>query len=57
MNVGTSIVLICATLCSLAAGLLIAYGVCLTLFRVFRFHALQRSMLRQVTLPAGAVRD
>jgi hypothetical protein len=36
-----SIVLICAVLASMAAGVLIAYGVCLGMFRVFQMHAAQ----------------
>ncbi len=31
--------LICAVLASLAFGVLTAYGLCLTLFRIFRAHA------------------
>ncbi|WP_255462200.1 hypothetical protein [Granulicella sp. WH15] len=37
----TSIVLVCAVLASLAAGVLIAYGVCVSLFELFRIHANQ----------------
>ena len=36
-----SIVLVSAVLASLAAGVLIAYGVCLGMFRVFQMHAAQ----------------
>jgi uncharacterized protein (DUF2062 family) len=37
----SSIVLICAVLASLAVGVLVAYGVCMGMFNVFRIHARQ----------------
>jgi hypothetical protein len=37
----SSIVLICAVLASLAVGVLVAYGVCIGMFGVFRIHARQ----------------
>jgi len=37
----TSIVLICAVLASMAAGVLIAYGICRAMFALFRIHARQ----------------
>jgi uncharacterized YccA/Bax inhibitor family protein len=37
----SSIVLICAVLASLAVGVLVAYGVCVGMFVVFRMHARQ----------------
>lgn len=33
------IVLICAVLASLAGGVLLAYGVCVTMFTAFRLHS------------------
>jgi hypothetical protein len=39
--VSTSIVLISAVLASLAVGVLIAYGVCMAMFGIFRIHARQ----------------
>jgi predicted phage tail protein len=36
-----SIALICAVLASLAVGVLVAYGVCIAMFGVFRIHARQ----------------
>jgi len=39
--VSSSIVLISAVLASLAVGVLIAYGICMTMFRLFRIHARQ----------------
>jgi len=55
--ISTSIVLVCAILCSLALGVLVAYGICLLMFRTFRSHSLQRSAPRQVTLSAGVIRE
>lgn len=37
----SSIMLICAVLASLAIGVLAAYGVCITMFKIFRIHARQ----------------
>jgi hypothetical protein len=37
----SSIVLICAVLASLAIGVLVAYGVCISMFNIFRIHARQ----------------
>ena len=37
----SSIVLISAVLASLAAGVLTAYGICVSMFRIFRMHAKQ----------------
>ena len=34
-----SLMLICAVAASLAFGVLVAYGVCLAMFRIFRVHA------------------
>ncbi len=36
-----SIVLVCAVLASLAVGVLLAYGICVGMFEVFRIHARQ----------------
>jgi hypothetical protein len=37
----SSIVLICAVLASLAIGVLVAYGICIAMFKIFRIHARQ----------------
>ena len=37
----TSIVLVCAVLASLAVGVLVAYGVCIMMFRAFEMHVRQ----------------
>ncbi len=42
----SSVVLICAVLASLAFGVLIAYAVCLGMFRIFRVHSLQAAQAR-----------
>jgi len=34
-----TLMLICAVAASLAFGVLVAYGVCLAMFRIFRVHA------------------
>ena len=36
-----SIALVCAVLASLAVGVLLAYGVCIAMFEMFRMHAQQ----------------
>jgi hypothetical protein len=33
--------LVCAVLASMAAGVLVAYGVCIAMFSLFRMHARQ----------------
>ena len=38
-GVMVSLMLICAVAASLAFGVLVAYGVCQVMFRVFRVHA------------------
>ena len=50
-----SIVLVGAVSASLASGVLIAYGVCLGLFRIFRMHAQQAAEERQVVGVAQVV--
>ena len=54
-----SIVLVCAVLASLAVGVLIAYGVCMSMFRVFQMHAQQvaaEKQSRAVVAPAQVVK-
>jgi len=38
--------LVSAVFASLAAGVLIAYGICLGMFRVFRVHSMQAAQQR-----------
>jgi len=53
--VSDSIVLGCAVLASLAAGVLAAYGVCLGMFGVFQMRA-QRVEVRSEAPAAGTAR-
>jgi ABC-type glycerol-3-phosphate transport system permease component len=52
--VNSSIVLVSAVLSSLAVGVLSAYGICATMFRIFRIHVIQVAAERQAqaVLPA-----
>lgn len=43
----SSIVLVSAVLSSLAVGVLSAYGICVSMFRIFRIHAKQVAAERQ----------
>jgi hypothetical protein len=54
MFVNSSIVLISAVLASLAVGVLVAHGVCVAMFGLFRIHARQvaQDSARQVRTPA-----
>jgi hypothetical protein len=52
----STIVLIAAVLASLGAGVLLAYGVCLAMFEVFRIHARQVAGVRQVVVKTQVVR-
>jgi hypothetical protein len=57
----TTVVLISAVLASLASGVLIAYGVCVAMFNVFRIHARQVAALRSaqklVPVPSRVVEN
>jgi hypothetical protein len=48
------LMLLCAVLASLAAGVLAGYGVCLALFGLFRTHARQVPVKPAVTVPSSA---
>jgi uncharacterized protein (DUF2062 family) len=50
----TSIVLVCAVLASLAVGVLVAYGVCMAMFRVFQMHVQQVAAERRSQVVASA---
>jgi hypothetical protein len=52
--VSTSIVLVCAVLASLAAGVLVAYGVCHGMFALFRIHARQVAVRSVESIAATA---
>jgi hypothetical protein len=56
----TSIVLVCAVLASLAIGVLVAYGVCIAMFRVFQMHVQQvaaENRSRSVVAPAQVAKS
>jgi hypothetical protein len=46
--------LVCAVLASLAAGVLVAYGVCVGMFGLFRMHARQVAVKAPVRVGSGA---
>ena len=45
-GVVSSVMLVCGVLLSLALGVLIAYGICLGMFAIFRMHARQVAAAR-----------
>ena len=49
-----SVTLVCAVLASLASGVLLAYGVCLAVFALFRMHALRSPAPSQVRVTSRA---
>jgi len=53
----SSIVLVCAVLASLAIGVLVAHGICVAMFKVFRIHARQVAVksARTVVAPVRVV--
>ena len=56
----SSIMLVCAVLASLAVGVLVAYGVCMTMFAAFRMHVRQVASgndSRPVGAPAQVVKS
>ena len=46
-----SLMLVCAVMASLALGVLMAYGICLGMFRIFRVHALAAARDRVTSSP------
>jgi uncharacterized protein (DUF2062 family) len=52
ISMGDSIMLVCAVLASLAAGVLVAYGVCVGMFAMFRPR--RPVVAEQVVLVAGS---
>ena len=54
ISVSASVVLICAVLASLAAGVLLAYGLCLAIFSAFRVHFRQVTSHKQAVLSGPA---
>lgn len=51
-----SVLLVCAIAASLGAGVLLAYGICLAMFRLFRIHATQVAARRVQTLATNGLR-
>jgi len=53
----SSIVLVCAVLASLAAGVLLAYGICQAMFALFHSHArkIARTASRPAIIPTPAI--
>jgi hypothetical protein len=49
-SLSSSIVLVCAVLASLAAGVLVAYGICQAMFALFHSHA--RKVAQTSSCPA-----
>jgi uncharacterized protein (DUF2062 family) len=41
-----TLMLVCAVLASLALGVLVAYGICLTMFSIFRVHSVSAARNR-----------
>ena len=48
-----TVMLMCAVLASLALGVLVAYGLCQTMFRAFRVHAVSAARNRSEAASAG----
>lgn len=48
------VVLVCAVLASLASGVMVAYGVCLAMFGLFRVHARQAAVEQVVRVTGSA---
>ncbi len=42
----TTVVLMCAVCAALAGGVLLAYGICFSMFQIFRIHSMQVAQLR-----------
>jgi hypothetical protein len=62
MGLNSSIVLVCAVLASLAAGVLLAHAICVVMFQIFRIHVRQvavsnstRTRMKPQTAPGGAI--
>ncbi len=53
MTVADLTMLVCAVLAALAAGVLIGYGVCLSMFALFRVHAGKATAKRPVSVGAA----
>jgi hypothetical protein len=54
-GLSATVMLVCAVLASLALGVLVAYGVCGAMFRVFRMHSI--SVAKQRALAGRGVSE
>ncbi len=54
-DVISTILLVCAVAASLGVGVLLAYGICLSMFRLFRIHATQVAARRVQTVAASGL--
>lgn len=52
-----TLMLVCAVLASLALGVLVAYGLCQLMFRIFRVHAENAARSRISSQPLRTVRS
>ena len=52
-----TVMLLCAILASLALGVLVAYVICQTMFRIFRVHAVSAAKSRVAAQPLRAARN
>ena len=48
-----ALMLVCAVFASLALGVLLAYGICVAMFRVFRVHSISTAKQREERKAAG----
>ncbi len=55
-NVLLSIALVCGVAASLALGVLIAYGLCIAMFTLFRIHAQHAAAARVAAAPPSGLR-
>jgi hypothetical protein len=52
-----TLLLVGAVLASLALGVLVAYGICQTMFRIFRIHAISAAKVRGQVAGVSVVRE
>ena len=52
-----TLMLLCAVLASLALGVLVAYGICQSMFRIFRVHAISAAKSRVAAQPLRTARS
>ncbi len=52
-----TVMLLCAIFASLALGVLVAYALCQTMFRIFRVHAVSAAKSRVASQPLHTARS